>query len=381
MIRFLLAILLLLISLLAVFRAPEYHLWMLAILVTEFPWIFMALTIGLILMGFYTNKYHLAGTTTAIIALMLFTSPIIRAYTVAGSLKQAFTQAFAPDDSSTDSLGNLVPFSFWKQFSRTTKIACRQITYSNPIGANLTLDYYPSQLAGKRPCVIVVHGGSWSKGDNKQLPELNSYLASIGYNVAAINYRLAPAFQNPAPIIDIHAAINYLREHATELRVDTNNFVLLGRSAGAQVALLAAYTLTEPGLKGVIDYYGPADMVWGYSAPASPLVMNSRKVMENYLGGKYRQIPQKYHESSPIEFVTHQTVPTLIIHGDNDVLVSPEHSTRLNAKLKQNIIKHFLLKLPWATHGFDYNLNGPGGQLATYTVVRFLNQVVPYKPE
>jgi acetyl esterase/lipase len=70
-----------------------------------------------------------------------------------------------------------------------------------------------------------------------------------------------------------------------------------------------------------------------------------------------------------------QALPTLIIHGENDVLVSPEHSRRLNLKLKQNGIKHFYLKLPWATHGFDFNLNGPGGQLATYTVERFLNTV------
>lgn len=377
MIRFLLAILLLLISLLAVFKAPEYHLWMLAILVTEFSWIFILLTAGLILTGFYTNKYQLAGTITAIIALVLFTSPIIRAYSVAGSLSHDFTLAFGTDNN----INNPVPFSFWKQFSRTKKVTFRQFTYSSNAGLNLTLDYYPSQLAGKRPCIIVVHGGSWSKGDNKQLPELNSYLANIGYNVAAINYRLAPAFENPAPIGDTHAAITYLRQHANALHIDTNNFVLLGRSAGAQIALLAAYTLAEPGLKGIIDYYGPADMVWGYSAPANPLIMNSRKVMENYLGGPYQQMPQKYLDSSPIEFVNRKTIPTLLIHGDNDVLVSPEHSTRLNLKLQQNGIKHFLLKLPWATHGFDYNLNGPGGQLATYAVVRFLNKIAPYKPE
>jgi acetyl esterase/lipase len=73
--------------------------------------------------------------------------------------------------------------------------------------------------------------------------------------------------------------------------------------------------------------------------------------------------------------VNKQSVPTLIIHGANDVLVSPDHSRRLNLKLEQNGIKHFYLRLPWATHGFDFNLNGPGGQLATYTVERFLNAV------
>ncbi|MDB5109638.1 MAG: lip2, partial [Mucilaginibacter sp.] len=68
-------------------------------------------------------------------------------------------------------------------------------------------------------------------------------------------------------------------------------------------------------------------------------------------------------------------VPTLIIHGENDVLVAYEHSRRLNAKLQENGIKHFWLQLPWATHGFDYNINGPGGQLSTYTVERFLKTV------
>lgn len=160
------------------------------------------------------------------------------------------------------------------------------------------------------------------------------------------------------------------------MNIDTTKFVLLGRSAGAQIALLAAYTLTHTGIKAVVDFYGPADMVWGYSVPANPLVMNSRLVMERYLGGSYHAVSQKYAASSPIQFVNRQTVPTLIIHGGNDVLVAYEHSTRLNAKLQQNGIKHYWLKLPWATHGFDYNLNGPGGQLSTYAVQTFLANVL-----
>ena len=96
---------------------------------------------------------------------------------------------------------------------------------------------------------------------------------------------------------------------------------MLGRSAGAQIALLAAYTIHELGLKGVIDFYGPADMVWGYSVPSNPLIMDSRKVMEDYVGGTYKQVPQKYINCSPLEFVSRRSVPTLIIHGDNDVLV------------------------------------------------------------
>jgi acetyl esterase/lipase len=375
MVRFVICIILLLISLLAIFKAFEYTMWMLSVIATEFCWVFMLLTLAALLSGFLSPRYQLAGTIVGAVALILFTSPIIRACRVAGSLKRDFTAVFGAGSTIVDGVDTQPPYSFFNMFKANKKRACKQIIYHKYPGLALTMDYFPSQKTGNRPCVVVVHGGSWNKGDNKQLPELNSYLAGIGYNVAAITYRLAPKYQTPAPVEDVHAAIAYLRKHAAELNIDTNNFVLLGRSAGAQIALLAAYTLHEPGLKAVIDYYGPADMVWGYSLPASLLIMDSRKVMCDYIGGTYGQVPQKFAACSPLEFVSKQSVPTLIIHGGNDVLVSPDHSRRLNLKLEQNGIKHFYLKLPWATHGFDFNLNGPGGQLATYTVERFLNTV------
>lgn len=375
MIRFIICILLLLIALLTIIKAFEYHVWMLAIVAAEYCWVFILFTLIALFFGFFTSKYQLAGTITGLIALALYISPIVRAYVVAGSLKQNFTAVFGQGSTIVNGANTQPPFSFFAMFKGNKQIASKEFIYKQYPGLNLTMDYFPSQKVGNRPCVVVVHGGSWNKGDNKQLPELNSYLASIGYNVAAITYRLAPKYQTPAPVEDIHAAMAYLRKNAHELNIDTNNFVLLGRSAGAQIALLAAYTLHEQGLKAVIDYYGPADMVWGYSIPSSPLIMDSRKVMSDYIGGTYQQVPQKFAACSPLEFVSRQSLPTLIIHGENDILVSPEHSRRLNLKLEQNGIRHFYLNLPWATHGFDFNLNGPGGQLATYTVERFLNTV------
>jgi len=371
MARLIFIVLLFLISLLAIFKAPEYHLWLLAVVVTEFPWVFAGLTLFVLTTGFWVSKYQFAGTVTGIVALVLFLSPIARAYVVAQSLRKGFDSSF--NTTNTDSLN--APFSFFRMFAGNVKVPYQTITYVTYADIALTLDYYPTKILGKKPCVIVIHGGSWSSGDSQQLPELNSYLATKGYNVASINYRMAPIYQNPAPVQDIQAAIKYLNQHADELHIDTNNFVLLGRSAGGQIALLAAYTMRDKAIKGIIDFYGPADMVWGYSIPSSPLIMDSRKVMVNYLGGTYEQVPQNYVASSPIEFVDKQSPPTLIIHGENDVLVAYEHSRRLNAKLQQNGIKHYWLKLPWATHGFDFNLNGPGGQLSTYAVIQFLKSV------
>ncbi len=372
MTRLTLICLFLLISLLSVFKAPAYYLWLLAIGVTEFPLIFAGIVLILLISGFWVQKHQLAGTIIGIAALLLYLSPIVRAGIIAKTLKQELSAALGP-------VSNKQPFSFSKLFSTNKNTVSPHIlTYVTYSDTTLTLDYYASQVPGKRPCVIVVHGGSWSSGDSRQLPELNSYLAKTGYNLAAINYRLAPKYKNPAPVEDVKKALAYLHHHSGELNIDTNNFVLLGRSAGAQIALLAAYTLQDKSIKGVIDLYGPADMVWGYAAPSNPLVMDSRRVMEQYLGGTYQQVLQNYKASSPIEYVSQQTIPTLIIHGRNDVLVAYEHSRRLNQKLQQNNIKHYWLQLPWATHGFDYNLNGPGGQLSTYAIESFLKAVMKY---
>ncbi|MFD0752243.1 alpha/beta hydrolase fold domain-containing protein [Mucilaginibacter calamicampi] len=376
MTRLVLIIIFFMISLLSVFKAPMYYLWLLAIGVTEYPLVFAAIVAALLIMGFWIHKYQLAGTIIGVVALVLFLSPIVRAYVLAGSLQKQIDASL-----HVNSLGKTdKPFSVVKMLSSVPKVAYTSITYVNYPDIQLNLDFYQAQVGGKRPCVVVIHGGSWSSGDSKQVPELNSYLAQSGYNVAAINYRMAPQYQSPFPVEDVRNAMNYLKAHANNLHIDTNNFVLLGRSAGAQIALVAAYTLKDSGIKGVIDFYGPADMVWGYSVPASPLVMDSRGVMERYLGGTYNNAQKSYFDSSPLEFVNRTSTPTLIIHGENDVLVAYEHSRRLDLKLEQYGVKHYWLKLPWATHGFDFNLTGPGGQLSTYAVTRFLDSVSPPTP-
>jgi acetyl esterase/lipase len=377
MIRLVILIFFFLISLLTVFKAPAYYFWLFAIVAAEYPLIFVGITGLIMATGFWVQKYQLAGTITGALAIVLYLSPIVRAYVIAGTLKDEFTAAFGPGDTETR---EATPFSFMRMFAGNKPAAYKTLTYVKYADTALTLNYYLSQTAGNKPCVIMVHGGSWAKGDKDQLPELNSYLARKGYNIAAIDYRMAPKYTNPAPVNDIKEALKYLRQHAKELNIDTNNFILLGRSAGAQIALLAAYTLHDKSIKGVIDFYGPADMVWGYSIPSNPWIMDSRGVMDAYLGGSYDVVPKNYVASSPLEFVSSYVPPTLIIHGENDVLVAYEHSRRLDLKLEQHQVKHYWLKLPWATHGFDFSINGPGSQLANYTIERFLKNVSPPAP-
>lgn len=375
MLRILFTIILLLLSLLVVFRAPTNLLWRISVAVTEFPYVFISAALLLLVLSFGAEKYKYALILVNGIALIFFTIPIIKIYQISSDVSVNFVKTF-PFKEDTTQLAN--PFSFLKMF---TGIGIKDekftnIIYDNSTKKKLSLDYYQGNSRSESPCVIVIHGGSWAEGDSKQLPALNNYLANKGYNVAALNYRLAPEFKCPSPIEDVKNAINYLTENAKTLKIDTSNFILLGRSAGGQIALLAAYTYNNPNIKGVVSFYAPADMVWGAGIKGNKWVINTEKVFSDYLGGSLAKFPQKYTACSPVEFIDNSSTPTLMIHGRADVLVAFEHSIRLQKKLNKYHVKNYLLDLPYATHGCDYNINGPSGQVTTFTIERFINSVV-----
>ena len=188
MIRFYFILFFFLISLLAFLKAPEYHLWLLAIGVTEFPLLFFFITLGITLTGFWAHKYQMTGTILGVVTMLIFFSPIVRASLVAKSLKSEMSRSLSgiPNSAShvvfPDSARQ--PFNFWSLFNGTDTIAHKTLTYVKYQDTSITLDFFPAivgdddaALPIPRPCVIVVHGGSWAGGDSKQLPELNSYLA------------------------------------------------------------------------------------------------------------------------------------------------------------------------------------------------------------
>jgi acetyl esterase/lipase len=376
-VRILLAIVLFLISLLTVFKAPTNFFWKVSILVTEYSYILIVIT----LISFFIIQWNSIPGGLLIIAFVLFLTPLIRAIPIIQELPAQLTSNFS---FNTSKLGNSKDFRsspfVLKDYIFGIKrgsISIKNLIYKHTeTGQSLDLAFYPSMIKNKKsPCIVVIHGGGWDSGDKFQLGELNFYLAEKGFSVASISYRLAPIHTFPAPIEDTKEAIAYLKKESVKLNIDSSNFVLLGRSAGGQIALLTAYTAHDPSIKGVISFYAPADMVWGYSIPGNPLIMDSRKVMEDYLGGTIKQVPEIFKASSPNEFVSARVPPTLLIHGIRDELVAYEHSLRLQRLLKQAKVKHLLVTLPWATHGCDFNFNGPSAQLSTFAIERFIQSV------
>ena len=199
------------------------------------------------------------------LALVLYLSPVIRAYNAGRRLGVNLELAFRVIELHGDS-GDVdrintgkaqmataqkeMPFRWQQMFTGigTAKIASRTLTYESAAGAPpLTLDLYPAQRPGLRPCVIVIHGGSWSGGDSRQLTELKSRLAKDCYTVAAINYRLAPRYQRCGPggrrcsaVLIICAATQ-----RSCRSIPIHLYLLEPVRPGHLVHLLAAYTLPD----------------------------------------------------------------------------------------------------------------------------------------
>lgn len=383
------AIILFAASLLAVMPAQTYDLWKASIAGAELGHIIAIIGIITLLIPFWwrTVPGQLAGGIT-VVAIGLALSPAIRAYNASRGLEQQLVSAFGrvPPRSSGEWTAMTTPLSFRNMLRLPShpNVDVKTLIYATRGEAPLELDFYrplADSAAGKPdsssriPVVVTIHGGSWSSGSQKELPQLNYYLAARGYAVAAVGYRLAPANPFPAATQDVNAAIDYLKSHARALGIDSTRIVLVGRSAGGQLALQSAYTKNDPSIKGVAALYAPSDQVWGWEHPSNTRVYDSFAVLRNFMHGEPSEVHDAYIAASPINYIGSHTIPTLLLHGSMDPLVSVRQSERLDSALTLMKRPHLLVEMPWATHGCDYVFYGPCGQTVTFAVERFVASV------
>lgn len=362
-------------------RAPDtMAAWKLALLAGEFGiWgalaaLITALWAGNILLGIFRTL----ALALCLMAVVGFLSPIYEAYKIAANLPAGLSAAFGTKVSPTP------PFRLKRLLFADAAPAARVTTEVFAQGGEreLRLDFYQSSSAKDtfqrpRPCVIVIHGGGWDGGERTELPAWNSHLVVRGYAVAAISYRLAPRFPWPAQRDDVLAAIAWLKANAGKLEIDPTRFVLLGRSAGGQIATAVAYGAHDPAIRGVIALYAPHDMPFAWSVSREDDALNSIKLFRQYFGGA-PDAPERrslYESGSGQLLATRDSPPTLLLHGALDTLAWHRHSERLDARLQELGVPHYFLSLPWATHAFDFNSHGPGGQLAGYAIDNFLSKV------
>ena len=266
--------------------------------------------------------------------------------------------------------------------------------------------------------VLYIHGGGWRIG-MKDMATRTFFrrLAGQGHVILDIAYTLWPEADLPTMVTEVKQAIRWLKENAPAYGLDTERIVLMGGSAGAHLALLAAYTPNHPAfqpapeagdtsVRGVVAFYPPVDFLTlslqggqrvasspGFLDKAASGLMNrlfllhaedveakvGQKVDFDHfvaalLGGSAAEMPEIYRLLSPLYHVGDHCPPTLLLHGSDDVFGLTPGVRRLHQVLQETGVPAVLVEFPHTEHGFDLILPqvSPVARAATQDVIRFL---------
>ena len=316
----------------------------------------------------------------AVVAGMLSAYPLVRsAFTLVAfdrameeGLGRDYLEQIRPPAKAVLRGHAFSPMDFVRGIGRVDVLVRRGVEFAKPGGVSLTADIYRPPGAGPHPVLLQLYGGAWQRGAPADNASFASWFASQGYLVVAIDYRHAPDATWPAQIQDVRTALGWVLAHSSEYEADRSRIALIGRSAGAQLALVAAYEAGMPLVRGVVSYYGPTDLIEGWRQPPRPDPLDVRSILETYLRGTPDTAAARYTEASPVTYATARVPPSLLVYGARDHIVAPRFGRELDARLREAGARSVLLEIPWAEHAFDAVPNGVSGQIALYYTERFL---------
>ena len=196
------------------------------------------------------------------------------------------------------------------------------------------------RLSGRllHPTVVVFHGGGWLDGSKEETSDrvCRRYLQK-GFLVANVEYRqgaVGPAAE------DASAALAWVIRHASDYRIDLDRIVVTGESAGAQLALLAAFRSDER-VAAVVNFYGVTDFL--------PLL--DRPAIRQVLPAVDREATAR--SLSPLTYVRRGLPPVFSIHGTADEVVPIGQTEALTRAIVQAGGKATELSIEGGKHGFS----------------------------
>jgi acetyl esterase/lipase len=172
--------------------------------------------------------------------------------------------------------------------------------------------YFPDRV-DPAPVALLLFGGGWKSGSRKMMAEYAQVMAAQGYVAIAPDYRLLDNHAWPAPVEDVQKAIASVKSKASQLNADVSQLFLVGYSAGAQLAFMAA--AGSPGqVQGIAAFFPPTELGEHYSGILGVAV-------------------DKLAAISPINHVG-SLPPTILFAGDKDILVSAEETIRFHSAMR-----------------------------------------------
>lgn len=197
---------------------------------------------------------------------------------------------------------------------------------------------------GPHPAVLLLHGGGLAdSGGRWQMAGIAGKLARRGYVVVNSTYRTVPKYQHPVPLEDVREALRWMRSDAGAAHgIDPQRIAVFGYSAGGYLVSLAA--LTEPPgknrVKAIVAGGAPSDMIFYAEGDLVP----------KYLGGRLYEVPERFYEASPANYVTKSSPPIFLYYGGRDRLVRPEHPLLMAETYRKAGARHEVREIPRLGH-------------------------------
>ena len=239
------------------------------------------------------------------------------------------------------------------------------VVYGHKDGMALTFDVIePAKPNGAG--ILWIQSGGWYSNwiDAKFWPGIGKPYLDKGYTLFIVRHGSAPKYAVPDAIADVRRAVRVIRLKAKRFGVDPERLGVFGGSAGGHLSLMLGTTGDDgdPNAKddvlkqssrvaAVVALYPPTDLRgWTTNPPAEikkhpglkpPLTFDAKLEAE----------------CSPIVKVTGKSAPTLLFHGDKDLLVPIEHSTNIVPVMEKAKVSCKLITIEGAAHGFNDKQN------------------------
>ena len=200
---------------------------------------------------------------------------------------------------------------------------CRNISYGEH-GEDSLLDvYYPDGTTSPLPTIVSIHGGGYVYGSKEIYRRYGMDMARRGFAFVNFNYRLAPKWKFPTPLADTNAVLEWVSRNHQRYHLDPQRIILVGDSAGAQLASQYAAIFTNPEYAALFHLNLPEIHICALGLncgiyDAATLAAQPRKGLNlDYLG---KELPASDPRFQVLEAITAYYPPAFITTACHDFL-------------------------------------------------------------